>query len=660
MDDSLKQEIYNIIDSDLIESDTSEYSSNELCNIQDSDIDYTSESESNEDTCACKTSIDPYVANLNMNGLSINVLSSSEQFVLDMIEKISDNSLKREMIEQYLSKIKEPQEKPYKKPQIYTPYTLQEVISRFNQPEKPITIQDLKEELNSQKKEISNLKQRVNHLESICEQNTSSKEDGESSNQFLCRLQQITYQKWYINITLIINKTFTLNTIALVDSGADINCIREGLVPTQYYEKTKQDLSTANGSKLWIKYKLTDVTICNQGMCLESAFIMVPDLSQSIILGTPFLNSIQPMTIDTSGIHTEINGIKISYEFISSPILKNLNEVPINNINLLKRSIENKQNHNILLKQEIINLTIEEKLKTKIIQEKIDQIHNNIQTDLCNNLPNAFWNRKKHMISLPYEESFTEDKIPTKARPSQMDKNMLEYCKQEITTLLEKGLITPSKSPWSCAAFYVNKNAEKERGTPRLVINYKPLNKALKWIRYPIPNKKDLLNRLSQARIFSKFDLKSGFWQIQIKPEDRYKTAFTVPFGQYEWTVMPFGLKNAPSEFQNIMNDIFIPYSHFCIVYIDDILIFSDNIDQHFKHLKIFIDIVKQNGLVLSPTKINLFQTKIRFLGHNIHQGTIIPIERSLIFADNFPDRITDKKMLQRFLGSLNYIADFY
>ena len=148
---------------------------------------------------------------------------------------------------------------------------------------------------------------------------------------------------------------------------------------------------------------------------------------------------------------------------------------------------------------------------------------------------------------------------------------MLEFCKKEIDTLLEKGLITPSKSPWSCAAFYVNKKSEIERGTPRLVINYKPLNKALKWIRYPIPNKKDLLNRISQAKIFSKFDLKSGFWQIQIEPKDRYKTAFTVPFGQYEWTVMPFGLKNAPSEFQKIMNDIFIPHSQFCIVYIDDL-----------------------------------------------------------------------------------------
>ena len=68
--------------------------------------------------------------------------------------------------------------------------------------------------------------------------------------------------------------------------------------------------------------------------------------------------------------------------------------------------------------------------------------------------------------------------------------------------------------------------------------------------------------------------MKSGFWQIQIHPKDRYKTAFIVPFGQYEWTVMPFGLKNAPSEFQRIMNDIYNPYSEFCIVYIDDVLVF--------------------------------------------------------------------------------------
>ncbi|MDD0148442.1 reverse transcriptase family protein, partial [Shigella flexneri] len=126
-----------------------------------------------------------------------------------------------------------------------------------------------------------------------------------------------------------------------------------------------------------------------------------------------------------------------------------------------------------------------------------------------------------------------------------------------------KKLIKTSSSPWSCTWFYVNKHSEIEMGVPRMVINYKPLNKVLKWIRHPIPNKKDLLDRLYNAIIFSKFDLKSGYWQIQIKESDQYKTAFNVPIGHYEWTVMPFGLKNAPSEFQQIMNDIFIPYSEF-------------------------------------------------------------------------------------------------
>ena len=127
-----------------------------------------------------------------------------------------------------------------------------------------------------------------------------------------------------------------------------------------------------------------------------------------------------------------------------------------------------------------------------------------------------------------------------------MNHEMMEYCKEEINTLLKNGIIRVSKFPWSCSAFYVNKNSEKERGAPRLVINYKPLNSVLKWIRYPIPNKRDLLKRIFNAKIFSKFDMRSGFWQIQISEKDKYKTAFNVPFGQFEWNVMPFGLKNTP------------------------------------------------------------------------------------------------------------------
>ena len=109
--------------------------------------------------------------------------------------------------------------------------------------------------------------------------------------------------------------------------------------------------------------------------------------------------------------------------------------------------------------------------------------------DVCSKIPNDFWHRKKHIVDLPYVKGFDEKNIPTKAHPIQMSAETIEFCKNEIQDLLNKKLIRNSKSPWSCMAFYVQKNAEIERGTPRLVINYKPLNKVLEWIRYPIPNK---------------------------------------------------------------------------------------------------------------------------------------------------------------------------
>ena len=108
------------------------------------------------------------------------------------------------------------------------------------------------------------------------------------------------------------------------------------------------------------------------------------------------------------------------------------------------------------------------------------------------------------------------------------------------------------------------------------------------------------------------------------------------------------------------MNEIFNPCTQFSIVYIDDVLIFSNSVDEHWKHLNTFFEIVKYNGLVISASKIELFQTKIRIFGYNIYQWMVIPINRSIQFADKFPDEILYKTQLQRFLGSLNYIAEFY
>ena len=108
------------------------------------------------------------------------------------------------------------------------------------------------------------------------------------------------------------------------------------------------------------------------------------------------------------------------------------------------------------------------------------------------------------------------------------------------------------------------------------------------------------------------------------------------------------------------MNDIFTPFTDFSIVYINDVLIFSKSIDDHWKHLDIFVKVIKHNGLVVLATKINLFKDKIRFLGHNIYKGTLSLIDRTIQFADKFLDEIKDKNQLQIFLGSLNYVSNYF
>ncbi|GAV83855.1 hypothetical protein CFOL_v3_27300, partial [Cephalotus follicularis] len=287
----------------------------------------------------------------------------------------------------------------------------------------------------------------------------------ETSTKFIILIERITYQKWHINIIIVIQDSFKLQTIALIDSGAQMNCIQEGLVPTKYFEKTKQRLSTTNGENLSAKFKIPDVHICNDGICIKQTFILVKDLDIGIFLGQPFLEIIKHFKVKNEGIITKIFQRKILFAFNENPITKEINLLQTlsifkeHSINLIKT----KENHLYFMKQEISNKKLEQQLQTSQIQEKIKSLKNNIINDLGSELPDAFWHRKRHMISLPYEKKFTEQNISTKARPIQMNHELMEHYKKEIGELLTKRLIRHSKSPWSCAAFNVNKNSEIER-----------------------------------------------------------------------------------------------------------------------------------------------------------------------------------------------------
>ena len=134
-----------------------------------------------------------------------------------------------------------------------------------------------------------------------------------------------------------------------------------------------------------------------------------------------------------------------------------------------------------------------------------------------------------------------------------MNLEHLALAKQELSTLLSEGLIEPTASPWACTVFYVNKHVEQIHGRLRLVINYQDLNHFLANDKFHLPNKSALFQHLLNVKVFSKFDFKVGFWQLGIHPEERYKTACCIPDHHYQWTVMPFGLKNTPSHFQKAM-----------------------------------------------------------------------------------------------------------
>ena len=299
-----------------------------------------------------------------------------------------------------------------------------------------------------------------------------------SNSKFISAIQKFNYQKWFILITLAINnskETFT----AMVDSGADHSVIRDGIFPTKYYESTEEKLVTANDSPLKVMGKLTKILICNEKICFKHQFIVIDDLNTDVILGIPFLTQIYPFWVDSNGLSTKIMGQRILFNFITPIRYKELNTLQTNSIYQSINLIQRKQNKILYLQDDILYHRINQLLEDTHVQQRIKKIQDLFTKQICSDIPNAFWERKKHIVNLPYEKDFSERNIPTKARPIQMNHDLLEICKKELQTLLAKKLIRPSKSPWSCAGFYVINQAERERGAPRLVINYKPLNKVL-------------------------------------------------------------------------------------------------------------------------------------------------------------------------------------
>jgi len=161
---------------------------------------------------------------------------------------------------------------------------------------------------------------------------------------------------------------------------------------------------------------------------------------------------------------------------------------------------------------------------------------------------------------------------------------------------------------------------------------------------------------LKDAQIFLKFDLKSGFWQFSIEPSECYKTAFCITNAHFQLTVLPFGLKTAPSIFQKSMVQIFQSILHHALIYIDDILLFSGSHDDHHRLLSQFYDILHHHGIMLSAKKSTIATDTIEFLGMIIKDGHYQPGKHIAHELLHFPNHQLSKMQVQHFLGIVNYI----
>jgi hypothetical protein len=202
------------------------------------------------------------------------------------------------------------------------------------------------------------------------------------------------------------------------------------------------------------------------------------------------------------------------------------------------------------------------------------------------------------------EVEFVIDLLPGTApiskRPYKMSVEELKGLKKQLTVLQEAGYIRLSSSPWGAPVLFVqNKN-----GSQRMCVDYRSLNDVIMKNKYSLPRVEDLFDHMRGARVFSKIDLRSGYHQMRIKPSDIPKTVLSTRYGLYEFTVMSFGLTNAPAYFMNLMNKVFMEYlDRFVVVFIDDILIYSKSDSDHEEHLKLVLQKLRDNQLYAKYSK---------------------------------------------------------
>nr|GEY84963.1 putative reverse transcriptase domain-containing protein [Tanacetum cinerariifolium] len=251
-----------------------------------------------------------------------------------------------------------------------------------------------------------------------------------------------------------------------------------------------------------------------------------------------------------------------------------------------------------------------------------------------------------------FEIDLVPGAAPVARAPYRLAPAEMQESSTQLQELFDRGFIRPISSPWGASVLFV----KKKDGSFRMCIDYRELKKLTVKNRYPLPRIDDLFDQLQGSRVYSKIDLRSGYHRLRVREEDIPKTAFRT---NYEFQVMPFGLTNAPTVFMDLMNRVCKPYlDRFVTVFIDDILIYSENIKEHKGHLKLILRLLKKEELYAKFSKCEFWLSKVQFLGHVIDSEGI-HVDPAKIEAIN--DWVSPKTPteIRQFLGLAGYYRRF-
>ena len=242
---------------------------------------------------------------------------------------------------------------------------------------------------------------------------------------------------------------------------------------------------------------------------------------------------------------------------------------------------------------------------------------------------------------------------PVHSRFRRLNPQKLSAAKASFAEMERMGICSKASSPWASPLHMVSKSD----GSWRPCGDYRRLNLITEPDHYPMPNIIDITNNIGKSRVFSKLDLLKGYFQVPVHPPDVPKTAIVTPFGNYVFHYSTFGLRNSGATFQRMMNSIFGHLPN-VVVYIDDMLIFSEDIHQHEQHLRQVLSLLQQNGLIVRQDKCVFAAPVVEFLGHEISGDGIRPLSSKVKAIQDYPTPTTIKE-LQTFLGMVNYYHRF-